>query len=217
MPVSHKHQAIFVHIPRTAGSSIAQVMGVCGDDNQGTLTPVRVDMLYGLEGTKALQHLNARGIQKRLGSDVYDRYYKFTVVRNPYDRAVSEYHVRKRLMPWVKMSFKDFVMDRITQSGRFNWKSLFRSKGERALEDQFESQFDFVHDEKGKLMVDFIAKYESLEADFQKICNKLGVQGKLPVMNTSKHDDYRSYYDSDTIRRIADIYQKDLEVFKYAF
>ncbi len=217
MPVSHNQKVIFVHIPRTAGSSIAQYFGVCGDDNHGSLTPVRSDMLYGLERGKALQHLNAKSIRKRLGANVFDDYFKFTVVRNPYDRVVSEFHNRKRVMPWVKMSFRDFVLKRIPEKPGFTWKSLFRSKGERALEDQFDSQFDFVHDENGKLMVDFIARYESLEADFQKICTKLGIQGKLPVMNTSKHDDYRSYYDSDTIRRIADIYQKDLEFFKYAF
>lgn len=217
MPVSHKHKVIFVHIPRTAGSSVSQVFGICGDDNQGTLTPARPDMLYGLVGNKVLQHLTASDIRKRLGKDVYESYFKFAFIRNPYDRAVSIYHVRKKLLPRVKMSFRDFVLKRITQKDRPGLTHFFRSKGEKALEDQFQSQYEFIFDENGGSLVDLVVRYESLQSDFKKICDRFALKAELPAMNTSKHGKYREYYDADTQRAVADIYRKDIEMFGYEF
>ena len=183
----------FVHVPRTGGSSIEHVLGICGDDNQGALTPARLDLLFGLVGTKVLQHLTATAIREKLGKKIYDDYFKFAFVRNPYDRVVSEYHVRQRLLPNIKMSFGDFVHKRIAQRHRAGVWKWFRSKAEKALEDQFDTQYEFIFDESGKKLVDFVGKYESLENDFKKIGDRLGLKAQLPVMNRSKHEDYRRY------------------------
>jgi hypothetical protein len=217
VPVSHQHKVIFVHIPRTAGSSVSQVFGICGDDNQGVLTPARPDMLYGLVGNKVLQHLTARDIQKRLGKDVYNSYFKFAFVRNPYDRAVSTFHVRKRLLPRLQMSFRDFVLKRVAQKKQSGMATFFRSRAEKALEDQFQSQHEFIFNESGGSLVDFIARYESIQSDFKKIRDRFGLKAELPAMNTSEHGKYQTYYDEDTKKMIGEIYRKDLEIFEYAF
>ena len=216
MPVSHAHKTIFVHVPRTAGSSIEQVLGIWGDDNKGTLTPARPDMLFGLVGTKALQHLNARDVRDRLGDEVYRSYFKFAIVRNPYDRVVSTYHIRKKHFPKIQMSFPDFVQKRIAGKKSF-FRDLFMSKAEKALEDQFEGQHEFLSDEKGALLVDFIGKYESLDGDFEKIGDRLGLKVKLPKTNLSRHEDYRKYYDEELKKTVRDVYRKDFEAFGYEF
>ena len=218
MPVSHRYKVIFVHVPRTAGSSISQVLGICGDDNKGALTPARPDMLYGLVGNKVLQHLTARGVREKLGRDVYERYFKFTFVRNPFDRVVSTYHVRKKLLPHVKMSFRDFVLNRIPQRDGGGLRTLFKSKAEKALEDQFDAQYEYIFDEKGKGMVDFIGRYETVDADFKVICRRLGIPGDLPQLNESVHErDYRLFYDEQTRAAVQAHYKRDLETFQYHF
>ena len=218
MPVSHQHKIIFVHVPRTGGSGIEHVLEICGDDNQGTLTPPRPDMLFGLVGNKALQHLTAMDIRNHLGREIYDRYFKFAFVRNPYDRVVSEYHVRQRLLPRVKLSFRDFVLKRIAQKNRSGLWKLFLSGAEKVLEDQFEAQADYVFDNDGTRLVDFIGKYENLQVDFEKICVRAGIKAvTLPVMNRSKHEGYRNYYDGETRKKIGEIYKKDIEAFGYDY
>ena len=194
-----------------------QVLGICGDDNNGTLTPPRPDMLFGLVGTKVLQHLNARAIRSRVGNDIFGDYFKFTFVRNPYERVVSTYHIRKKLLPGVKMSFRGFVQKRLTGKQGFGAWTFFRSKAEKALEDQFEGQHDFISDAAGKILVDFVGKYENLCVDFKKVCDRLGLKADLPVMNQSKHESYRNYYDAETRKAVEEVYKKDIEAFGYEF
>ena len=194
-----------------------RVLGICGDDNQGTLTPPRPDMLFGLVGARALQHLTAADVRTKLGKDVYEKYFKFAFIRNPYDRAVSTYHIRQKLLPRIKMSFRDFVLKRISGRRRFVLRNLFRSTAEKALEDQFGDQHEFIFDQNEQSLVDFIGRYENLEADFKKICDRLGIKADLPVMNQSRHEGYKTYYDEDTRRAISEIYKKDIQTFGYEF
>lgn len=219
MPVSHPHRTIFVHIPRTAGSSVEQVFGICGDDNRGGLTPVRPDMLFGLGrfGSKALQHLTASDIRKRVGEDVYRSYFKFAFVRNPYDRIVSIYRRRQDYFSWFTMSFRDFVLNRLPESRR-PLRRLLRSRPERVIEDQFDTQYEYVYDENGRCLVDFVGKYENLRSDFKKICDRAGLQAELPVLNNSLHrksGTFEEYYDEETRKMVGEMYAKDFDVFGY--
>ncbi len=214
MPVSHRHRAIFVHIPRTAGGSIEQVLGICGDDNRGALKPARPDLLFGQVGNKALQHLTAREIRERVGERAFREYFKFAFVRNPYERTVSVYHVQCRDLR-LGMSFRDFVLKRVVKGRPRGLRALFRSRPEKTLEDQFDLQADYVLDGKGDRLVDYVGKFESLAADYKTICDRLGVQAPLPRANRSDRGDYRTYYDSETKRVIDEVYAKDFESFGY--
>lgn len=217
MPISHQHKVIFVHIPRTAGSSIENVLGICGDDNQGTLTPPRPDMLYGLVGNKVMQHYTWKQIRDRVGGDIYDQYFKFAFVRNPFDRVVSQYHVRKRLFRNFKISFKDFVFKKVAKRNQFSLMNIFKSRGEKALEDQFENQWEFIFDPREKLMVDYVGRYETLKADYAAIGTKLNLVAPLPEMNQSAHENYQKYFDHETRDLVERLYKKDLELFNYSF
>ncbi len=102
-------------------------------------------------------------------------------------------------------------------------------------------QYDFLYDSKERLLVDFVGRFENLQADFDLICERLGIQeSKLPHVNTStrkggnlwgiiikylskttfrqeKHKHYADYYDDETREFVSIMYKKDIETFGYTF
>jgi len=107
------------------------------------------------------------------------------------------------------------------------------------------SQYDFLHDEAGKLLVNFVGKYETLQAGFDTVCARLGLPPtRLPWVNRSleggrptslrelrkqlrralwswerKHTfgHYTEYYDDESKDFVARLYRKDIEAFGYSF
>jgi hypothetical protein len=86
----------------------------------------------------------------------------------------------------------------------------------RVIEDKH-LQKDFVTDENGDILVDFIGRYERLNSDFNQICKKLNIQANLPHTNASVHRDYRTYYDEFTQKLVADHFAEDIDLFGYTF
>lgn len=91
MPISRKHKSIFIHIPKTGGTSIT-----CGLGIEQTK-----ENLHGTE----LSHLTANQIKERIDQGIWHQFFKFAVVRNPFDRLVSEWAYQKK-----PRSFKDFAL-----------------------------------------------------------------------------------------------------------
>ncbi len=194
-----------------------RILEMAGDDNKGALTPARPDLLFGLAGNIVLQHLTGSEIRRRLGEKIHKEYFKFAFVRNPYDRLVSIYSNRLTDLPRRRTSFRDFILKRVVKGEQAGLQTLFHTRQEKVLEIQFRSQFEFVFDENNRLLADFIGKVENLDADFKVICDRLGIDAMLTQTNRSKRDDYRSYYDAETRKAVADIYHKDFEMFGYDF
>ncbi len=78
-------------------------------------------------------------------------------------------------------------------------------------------QHRFVSDENGNVIVDFIGKFEKLEEDFGKVCEKIGVKAELSKSNKSNHGHYQNYYNDETKNKIGKIYEKDIAMFGYTF
>jgi hypothetical protein len=86
----------------------------------------------------------------------------------------------------------------------------------RVTEDK-SLQKDFVTDDSGALIVDFIGRYERLDDDFMLVCEALNINASLPFINRSSHDDYRSYYDEESKMMIEEHFAEDIELFGYTF
>lgn len=78
-------------------------------------------------------------------------------------------------------------------------------------------QKEFLTDRDGKLMVDFVGRFENLQEDFRHVCKTIGIECSLPHVNRSQHVDYRTYYNDKTIQLVYEHFKEDIEMFGYAF
>ena len=116
--------------------------------------------------------------------------FAFAFVRNPWDRLVSWVH-RTSAITWPP--------DRFDQLG-------------------LEPQVDYILDENGKPLVNFIGRFESLADDFNTICGHLGIATpELHHLNRSEHRHYRECYDETAMQFVTDNYAEDIERFGYSF
>ena len=113
MPVNQEHRILYFHIPKTAGSSVEELIGVDYDPKRA-----RLDLLsrVNTETIPAYQHLLPDTVKRLLKEDgrfeqIWPTFFKFTVIRNPYDRAVSTYHYLRRSdrFSHATRSFADFL------------------------------------------------------------------------------------------------------------
>ncbi|TQE98388.1 MAG: sulfotransferase family protein [Spiribacter salinus] len=135
---------------------------------------------------------------------------KFSVVRNPWARAVSLYFRSEGIKPSRTMSFDDFV-ERMTYASD---TCVNPSK--------HQNQFDWIVDRDGKIAVDFVEKLEGLGQRRGELNEKL--QGrcrvgdaKLNVNPASKSERYREIYSDRSRKRIASLFEKDIDYFGYTF
>lgn len=206
--ISHRYRCIFVHIPKTGGTSIENVIwpGPRSADDlwMGFVSPFRNKYQTG-----GLQHLKARQIREEVGAEVFSSFFKFTVVRNPWDKVVSQWSYlqqRKDLQEYLGVS-----------AGQ----PLHRYLDAIGISDhvQVMPQADFMLDENGEMLVDMIGRFETLARDTQTIFARLGIDSAvLPhAAKSRRHADYRSYYDAEARQRVAELYARDIALFGYHF
>ncbi|MBO1256853.1 sulfotransferase family 2 domain-containing protein [Alteromonas sp. 5E99-2] len=188
-------KAIFVHIPKCAGISVNKAL--FGNLAGGHTTLEQYLTVY---EPKAIQN-----------------YFKFTIVRNPWDRVVSAYFFLQQggMNKWDKEfyekelaqyeSFDDFVKNWLS-----NPKNLYKHH-------HFKPQTHYILDKYNKVKIDFIGYLERIDEDFKFLCDKLNVDAELPVNNRSKRKDYCAYYNEETQAVVAKMYQKDIEYLGYDF
>jgi sulfotransferase famil protein len=218
MPISHLHRAIFVHIPKTAGTSVEVVLGMHGDKQDIGIVPyfnqtLDQEHLYGRD----LQHMTAARLKAALNDDaVFDSYFKFTVVRNPWDRLVSTCAWLDQ--KWAKgQALVPAEFDRLVRQMYAAFLAAKASSAPFLLSAHLSPQFPYVLDDELRLLVDFIARYENLPQDWRRICERLSVDIALPSRMKSHHRPYREYYSDQTREMVAEIYALDASLFDYAF
>jgi len=127
------------------------------------------------------------------------------IVRNPWEWQVSMY---------------DFLLENTTNPERTFMRRLgsfenyirWRCKYDHHLQKEFLFSRDDVK------LVDFIGNYDNPEADFQKICEHIGIIANLPRLNRSpRHKSYQAYYMPETIKLVRTAFAPDIELFGYDF
>lgn len=173
--VSHKHQCVFIHIPKTAGMSIENTfMKSLGMKfYKGQCPPLL--LTYNRNpalGPLSLAHLSINEYLDLhyLNAEQFSIYFKFSVVRNPYDRIVSIY--------------KHFQYHRIISFPTFIKKEFPKLEKEKYY--FVKPQSHFLLDDNNKSLVDYIGRFEDLSKVFDAISNHLQYPvGKLEHINSS--------------------------------
>jgi hypothetical protein len=254
MIISYTHKFIIKSL-KTAGTSLEAALSQrCGGDDvvvpinafghnrdeKGELVHrgMNADELYRNIG----QHVDAAAIRSRVPADMWNSYFKFSITRNPWDRALSYFFWDRRNDPalrprkrfWhylgvpfdefaiIKSQFNRFVRDRIladTQDERHfvhDGAQRYRVPAEAYLENN--DRFYIIDDQ---LCADFVIRYEHLEEDYNEVFRRIDIppaglpQLKAGVRKQGKH--FTEYYDDETRDRVGDLHRNDQRYFGYRF
>jgi len=227
--ISHHHKCIFVHIPKTGGQSIEHIFLNLLDLTWATRAPLLLRHNDNSKlGPPRLAHLTALEYLKHkyISPNLFDEYFKFSFVRNPWSRVVSFYNYKKY---YGLYSFKKFAMSFLPRT-LWNKEYWFVAP-----------QNEFILSAHGELLVNYIGKFERLQNDFNNVSDALRIpQSLLPHINNSRqtfryalnnpktfvqkilkkeagHKKYTTYFDNETREFIADLYKTDIEYFNYTF
>ena len=206
MPISHQYKIIFIHIPKTAGTPIEYALGMHGDRHSVGVKPY-IDQTWDEKFFfgNGLQHLRAIEIRRRIGKEKFDTYYKFSVIRNPYERLVSNF-------AWIggKWARQEYLTKK-----EFKQRVLEIDKTNYMKRKHLAPQYLFLFDENNTLLVDDIIRYESFSEGIKKIENKINIDMALERRMASYHYDYVSYYDSELIEIVNELYDLDFKLLSY--
>lgn len=195
---------IFVHIPKTAGSSIAKALGA---DWQN--------------------HKDLKRYRHELGPAALADFFVCTVVRNPWDRLVSDYRFQSRLG-----GHRDSKLHVFDENGR---KRSFAQWLDAVINDPFKypasvwggSVSEGIHrwspqtewiSLDGRIAVDEIIRFEQLGDGLAGVASRLGIEvPPLPHLKRSFRSAYPDYYDARTRRLVEEVFAGDIQAFGYSF
>lgn len=203
--ICHERKFIFVHIPKTAGSSVSEALGLTWQN-----------------------HKDLARYRKELEAKVFSDYFKFTIVRNPWERLLSDYNFQRR-----KSGHKCSRLYLYDENGRRRcfekWMTnIFNDPhgcearqwggSVSAAIHRWSPQTDWISID-GAPNVDYVARIENIDHDFQHICERIGTPAhrRLPKCKKKFHWHYSHYYDASTRDLVAAYYAKDIAAFGYTF
>ncbi len=204
--ISLEHKFLFVHVPKTAGNSMQNLLRKYSEDNIVCLAPhqdgverfeVRSD-IYDIRKHSTLQEY-----RNELGRELFDQLFKFACVRNPWDRAISAYFSPHRgKVIWNKESFRQSLP-------KLPPVTCYLSLSPQEAGD------------KGPLgCIDHVIRFENLTEGYNRACELIGIESEpLPVRNKSKskRDHYTAYYDDELIELVGQLFADEIKHFGYRF
>lgn len=242
MIISHSRKFIFVKTLKTAGTSLEMALSKhCTDGDVLTpLIPdeerlrrevagigaqnfyrgleeydLRGKLKYLLLGRRAFkfgEHMPAWQIRRQVGEEVWNSYYKFTVVRDPFDRCVSRYYYTKKYFDdakevevWDRNSFDQFLRYHAELINE-NWR---------------------MYTEKDRVIMDFVIRYEDLERDLATVSRSIGLEHSIFEdmkgirakgdyrPKTARARDLRDLFEERHRRLISILCRKEMETFGY--
>ena len=215
MIISHGRKYIFVHIPKTGGTSLSLVLEAKAmkDDVLIGDTPKAKNRRKRYKSIKTSgslwKHSRLTDIYGLVSQEQIESYSVFTIVRNPWDRLVSYYHWLKSQKfdhPAVKCahenSFPEFLSDPMTRRSLHNDAAKY-----------------YVSDRNGADRCDLYLRLEFLQQDIRLLEQRLDMKlAILPHDNRSDRDmDYAGYYDTQSKDVIGSVFAEDIEKFNYSF
>jgi chondroitin 4-sulfotransferase 11 len=227
---------LFTHNPKTGGSTLHNLLpnndwhNLDGPISIREMTTEQIQASVKLAYESKPHHYTINQ-HKKVGTfsdDELEQAFKFTFVRNPFDRLVSEYHMiiensnfgeHAIYTDGFELSFETFLKHakRVVNFGTyFMWNpGPFRGVHPNHLTPQ--NLYVFDQEEK---IVDYAARFENFEEDIINILEAIGLEvpKEIPRIGaSSSRKNYREYYDDETIKMVEKIYEKDLNLFGYEY
>ena len=200
--ISTKHKFLFIHIPKTGGNSLQNILKNYSEE-QLVIRAAHQDGIerFEIENNKynTRKHSTLSEYQAVVDSVLYAKLFKFSTLRNPWDRLISYYFSPHRgITEWNRQNFIQLIDDVLPVE---NYLSL----GEKELMPLDKN-------------IDFLIRFEQLNEDFNKVCRIMNIpEILLPKRNQSKRQAYTQYYDDELKQRVATKFIKEIEFGEYEF
>jgi hypothetical protein len=206
MIVSTAHKFIFAAIPKTGTHSIRRALRDHMSPEDWEQVGLFVQRAFPIPELARIGHghITLAQLKPHMSPEDFASFFKFAFVRNPFDRFVS---------------YASFITREVGHFDRDPQKVmryfLANPPWNHIL---FRPQHEFVTDQGGNLLTDFIGRVETMQQSYDEIAQRIGIPiAQLDVVNSSRRSDYRQYYDQALIDGVAKLYARDLELFGYAF
>ena len=155
-------------------------------------------VLRGRRKERFFNHIPASQIRHRVGPEVWDKYFKFTIERNPWDKVVSLHSHHKAIG---------------NEEGRLSLHEFVKS-GASSLASDFDT---YCVD--GRNAMDFVCRYETLQKDLDTVCERLGLPTlELPRAKGQYRTDNRPYaelFDEETRAKVAHDFRREIQMFGF--
>lgn len=222
MPIFKDKKILFIHITKAAGSSIEKALGLDVNRVEEAYNKENLVHFFWKGGVKLeeVQHYTLDQLIRRqlVSLDVADSYFKFVIVRNPFDRCVSEWKYQTKMYKekgWF--AYKNKVLKNGSFEEYVKHLYFMYEKGVLNNRAHDRQQYLYVYDGKGTSVVDFVGRFENILADWGIIKTKTGLEVDLPCENNGVREHYQVYYNKKTRAMVEKIYKKDLKLFDYSF
>lgn len=201
MLISDNKKFIFIHVFKTGGKSITAALESFA--NPGLMC----------------SHVSAFDVSQRIGVDKFNSYFSFVFVRNSWDWLVSIYYSRFKCPLKSKEVDALILNEKVRRLGSFSnfVKQVYKDRSFLPIPYLMGSQKDCICSPNGKLLINFVGKFENLEVDFNSVCSQIGVSTKLLQLNTSEHKPYQQEYNVETKEMVKQIFESDISYFNFKF
>jgi len=199
--ISLQKRFLFVHIPKTAGNSIQSVLRDYSEDQLVALRKEQDGIeRFGLRNPKykVKKHSTLNEYRDALGDEQFRNLFKFTCVRNPWDRMVSYYFTpTQNPETWNPKKFREIISKAVSVPEYLR------------LDDREEDPFANVN---------YIMRFENLADDFGAVCKAIGISSPtLPQYNRSSRKHYSNYYDDELRELVRTRFAAEIGRFNYTF
>jgi hypothetical protein len=173
--------------------------------------------------------MSAAKIRKNIGPSIWDSYFKFTVVRNPFDKLVSGFYMQeKRIKNYTaadrlrvvarKLSGKANPRDYISGDSQIHRFRSWIKNGGAAGGSMLDRNKYMIN---GDICIDYFIRYEDIENGIKHVCDRLDVgfePERIPHLKSgmrNKRLSLSDFYDSETIQLVKNLYAFELDYFNY--
>jgi len=207
MIISHKHKFIFFAIPKTGTHAVRFALrpyfGAEDEEHVSLFHQSRLNIPAFKNRENG--HFRPDEIKSFISPEIWNTYFKFCFIRNPFDRFVSAVFFKNSIIQLQPQLANDYLN-----------KMIDKDPAEFGL--HYQPQIPFLVDDQNEIVMDFIGRTENMQSDFDFICTKIGLPKiTLERKNISKHEYYKQYYTSELKEKVGKVYKEDIERLNYTF